>query len=190
MKPSEINAVIRELKKNRENMLPKIKLPLSKNIRDLSDVLRVSDLEKLEFNGDWDNSGWNGVAMDGIYSLPADFPEVPEVTEGWVVVTVGDDGLVGGSGLKASWYSWRSILLDNPPLTHFGGYLWESKINPGRYILSRELHGFDSDSGLASEASRWANPATPKALRFWSTDVAKACTLGFKPWNADEWPKV
>lgn len=33
-------------------------------------------------------------------------------------------------------------------------------------------------------------PSEINALRFWSTDVAKACTLGFKPWNADEWPKV
>jgi hypothetical protein len=188
--PKETNALIHELKKNREDMLPKIKLPLSKSIKDLSEVIHFAAIEKLESSGSWDISGWHGADMNGIYSLPADFPEVPEVTEGWVVVPVDDDGLVGGSGWKVNWYSWRSVLLDRPPLTHFGGYLWESKRYPGKYTMSYGPLGLDAQDWHSSVTSRWIKPLTPKALRFWSTDVAKSCTLGFKPWNADEWPKV
>lgn len=189
MKPSEINALIRELKKNREDMLPKCKLKIATRYDNLSRVLGA-DVDCLNPSGNhWDICA-SGIYEGVIYSLPVDFPEVPEVTEGWVVVTVGDDGLVCGSNWKVNWYSWRSVLLDRPPLTHFGGYLWESKRHPGKYTMSCDLLGLDAHGGYSSVPSCWVKPLTPKALRFWSTDVAKACTLGFKPWNADEWPKV
>lgn len=197
MKPSEINAVIRELKKNREDMLPKCKLPLSSKVPYLHSY--IGDyVDYLSNEGTW-GSGYNGDFPGRIYSLPTDFPEVPEVTEvtkGWVVVTVDDDGLVDdielleGCGGKFHWYSWRSVLLDRPPLTHFGGYLWESKRHPGKYVMSCDLLGLDAYGGYNAVPSYWVKPLTPKALRFWSTDAARACTLGFKPWNADEWPKV
>jgi hypothetical protein len=188
MKPSEINALIRELKKNRENMIPKCKL---ENLSKISNIYSIVGdyVDHLDIDGTWE-SGYNGDLPGRIYSLPADFPEVPEVTEGWVVVTVGDDGLVCVSGCKANWYSWRSVLVDRPPLTHFGGYLWESRMYPGKFLLTLDTIGLSERNCLSTDPMNWVKPLTPKALRFWSTDVSKACTLGFKPWNADEWPKV
>jgi hypothetical protein len=193
MKPSEINAIIRELKKNRDDMLPKCKLPLSVCINNLSEYLGQC-VDYLDIRKAFWHQYGSGRSAGGIYSLPADFPEVPEVTGGWVVAPVDDDGLVDDNGLidgiggKVHWYSWRSVLLDRPPLTHFGGYLWESKRYPGRYTMSCDLLGLDAHGGSSTVPSCWVEPLTPKALRFWCTDVAKACTLGFKPWNADEWP--
>lgn len=195
MKPSEINALIRELKKNREDMLPKCKLKIANRYDNLREALGDNDVDCLNPAGNHWDMGLAGSYAGVIYSLPPDYPEVPEVpevTEGWVVVGVDSDAYIKATGI---WRDWLSAPLGitgglSHCITHFGGYLWESKTKPGRYILSCLLHGFDSDSGLSSVARQWVNPATPKALRFWSTDVAKACTLGFKPWNADEWPKV
>lgn len=189
MKLSEINAVIRELKKNREDMLPKCKLKIAKRYDNLSHVLGA-DVDCLNTSGNHWDTCVSGTYEGVIYSLPFDFPEVPEVTEGWVVVTVGDDGLIGESDWKVHWYSWRSVLLDRPPLTHFGGYLWKSHTFPGTFLLTLNPAGLTEKTYISTDPMNWVKPLTPKALRFWSTDVAKACTLGFKPWNADEWPKV
>lgn len=187
--PNETNALIRELKKNREDMLPKCKLEITSKISCIYDILG-DYVDYLRNEGTWD-SGYNGDLPGRIYSLPADFPEVPEVTEGWVVVPVDNGGYVWVDG---RYYEWLAAPVhaksESRRVSHFGGYLWESKIKPGRYVLSCAPHGFDSVSGLTHVPDQWVKPATPKALRFWSTDVAKACTLGFKPWNADEWPKV
>jgi hypothetical protein len=194
--PSEINALIRELKKNREDMLPKCKLKLATRYDNLSPVLGA-DVDCLNTSGNrWDTCV-SGIYKGVIYSLPFDFPEVPEVTEGWVQLDVDDVGLMSifprKKGLIQAfmWQNPLDVLRElRGTISHFGGYLWESKIKPGRYVLSCVPHGFDSVSGLTQVADQWVKPATPKALRFWSTDVAKACTLGFKPWNVDEWPKV
>jgi hypothetical protein len=188
--PSEINALIRELKKNREDMLPKCKLKLATRYDNLSRVLGA-DVDCLNTSGNHWDTCVSGIYEGVIYSLPSDFPEVPEVTEGWVVVPVDNKGYVWVDGRC---YEWLAAPVhaksESRRVSHFGGYLWESKRYPGRYVMSCVLLGITARDWESVDTSRWVKPLTPKALRFWCTDVAKACTLGFKPWNADEWPKV
>lgn len=187
MKPSEINAVIRELKKNRENMLPKCKLENLSKISNIHDI--IGDyVDYLDLDGTWD-SGYNGDLPGRIYSLPPDFPEVPEVTEGWVVVPVDNKGFVSIDDFDLWWGEMATLVLNKYKVTHFGGYIFRSLVS-GADRLSTLLLGFDKNNNLSVHSELWAKPAIPVALRFWSTDVDYTCTLGFKPWNADEYRKV
>lgn len=86
-------------------------------------------------------------------------------------------------------YDWFSAPVNVRSLSrrvsHFGGYIFRSQCSHKDY-LNETLMGYDDDGNLCYAMEGWTKPATPVALRFWSTDVAHACNLGFKPWNADE----
>lgn len=184
MTPKETNALIRELKKNREDMLPKCKLKIANRYDNLSRVLGA-DVDCLSPSGNHWDTCVSGTYEGVIYSLPPDFPEVPEVTEGWVVVPVDNKGFVSIDDFDLWWGEMATLVLNKYKVTHFGGYIFRSLVS-GADRLSTLLLGFDKNNNLSVHCELWAKPAIPVALRFWSTDVDYACTLGFKPWNADE----
>lgn len=158
--PKETNELIRELKKNRTDMLPKCKLKIANRYDNLREALGDNVVDCLNPAGNHWDSGVAGTYGGVIYSLPPDYPEVPETTEGWVEVAVDNKGFLENPfGIKHRWHEAPTEVpsMYTECISHFRKYIF-----------------------------RWSKPATPIALRFWSTDVAEACTLGFKPWKADE----
>ena len=186
--PKETNELIRELKKNRTDMLPRCKLKIANRYDNLREALGGNDVDCLNPAGyHWD-SGGAGSYAGVIYSLPLDYPEVPEVTEGWVEVAVDNKGFLEGPlGIARRWHVAPTEIPSaySQCISHFGGYIFLS-LASGEPKLSSILVGYNKSNALTTICTCWDKPATPIALRFWSTDVAKACTLGFKPWKADE----
>ena len=184
--PKETNELIRELKANRKDMLPKCKLEISYCYHSLQEALGTG-VDLFDADGAWEPDR-SGTCVGYIYSLPPDYPEVPEITEGWVEVAVDNKGFLGSPlGIARRWHMAPTEIPSaySQCISHFGGYIFLS-LASGEPRLSSILVGYNKNNALTTICTCWDKPATPIALRFWSTDVAKACTLGFKPWKADE----